>query len=177
MAEGVDSGSAASRGGGCDAASRQRARCARSSPRLDVDAAADAEAVDEAEAEEVEEDVFADDDGEEGEELLVEAPEGFEFVSVPEESEVTFLMAEDDEEMTFDSVAAFEALQPEQIDREVILERMPVPVGEVISGKVGPAWLRSCWAAELSAAAAGWLAGGDAAQGARRGGGMTGPRT
>ncbi|KAL6765694.1 polyprotein of PSRP-7 and EF-Ts, imported to chloroplast [Haematococcus lacustris] len=67
---------------------------------------------------------------------MLEPGEGMEFVAADEEPDIIFEMAEDDPEMTMEAVAAFEALEPEQISREVIRDVMPVPMGELISGKV-----------------------------------------
>jgi hypothetical protein len=38
--------------------------------------------------------------------------------------------------MTLESVAAYEAAEPAAFEREVVLVGMPVPVGEMVSGKV-----------------------------------------
>jgi hypothetical protein len=60
-------------------------------------------------------------------------------VDADEEPEMLFEMQEDDPEMTLESVAAFEAMDPESIERVIQNDAMPVPVGELISGKVGSA--------------------------------------
>jgi hypothetical protein len=84
----------------------------------------------------------AESDVEEVEDIVEEAaaldalPEGFELVSAVEEPELAFAMEEDDPEMTFESVAAFEALDPEVVERELVLDGMPVPPGELVHGKV-----------------------------------------
>lgn len=58
-------------------------------------------------------------------------------MDVDEEPEMLFEMQEEDPEMTLEAVAAFEAMDPESIERVVQNDAMPVPVGELITGKVG----------------------------------------
>jgi hypothetical protein len=104
------------------------------------------EAADDDDVEDVE-DVEEDEGVEEDDEEYIEPRDGHEFVDAEEEPEMLFEMQEEDPEMTLESVAAFEAMDPDSIQRVVQNDAMPVPVGELITGKVGPtSMLTEFWA-------------------------------
>lgn len=108
-------------------------------PCIHIVGAEEAEAEDVVVGEDVEEEEegeMMDEDEEDEEDLMEPSAEGRELVTVDEEPDIAFELEEDDPELTVESVAAFEALEDDQIEVEVDNSAMPVPIGEAISGKV-----------------------------------------
>eukprot|EP00197_Chlamydomonas_leiostraca_P002908 CAMPEP_0202857290 /NCGR_PEP_ID=MMETSP1391-20130828/291_1 /ASSEMBLY_ACC=CAM_ASM_000867 /TAXON_ID=1034604 /ORGANISM="Chlamydomonas leiostraca, Strain SAG 11-49" /LENGTH=553 /DNA_ID=CAMNT_0049536075 /DNA_START=24 /DNA_END=1682 /DNA_ORIENTATION=+ len=98
---------------------------------------AEEEAADVAVEDEEDEDEMVFDDEEEESDFLEASAEGRDLITVDEEPELAFEMDAEDPEMTLESVAAFEALDADEMKVEISLpDNMPVPVGEFVSGKV-----------------------------------------